>query len=213
MASTVTKPLRWHGSVINCQISRLQRIYMWDWKPELKKTLSSYDWALPLKLAILPDRCTALLTDCSTTTAKLQEAAAVFIAHESAVARGLLAAGRHRLPDCQRKAAVQSHPSGPELHRKLRRHLSFPGFSNKHLTLPHHGPTSWVFLSHSSGVMGNGWMCSLMIGSPPAATSWFLPNPLERTSSGVPFWKKPMQSKEALWIGLNYVDTRHNSRM
>lgn len=43
--------------------------------------------------------------------------------------------------------------------------------------------------------MGNGWMCWLMIGSPPAATSWFLPNPSGRTSSGAPFWKKPTQSK------------------
>lgn len=58
----------------------------------------------------------------------VSQATATWRAFKSVTDRWLLAAGSHRLPDGQREAAVQSHPSRSELHRELRRHLPLPGF-------------------------------------------------------------------------------------
>lgn len=57
------------------------------------------------------------------------------------------------------------------------------------------GVFSFCLLLFSSGAMETGWMSSLMTTYPRTTTSWSSPSPLSATSSGVPSWKRPMQSK------------------
>lgn len=47
--------------------------------------------------------------------------------------------------------------------------------------------------------METGWTSSSMTAYRRTTTSWSLPSPPSATSSGVPSWKRPMQSKTTCW--------------